>query len=180
MLIAMTGAKGSGKDTFAKELVRMNFFHTRFADPLKNMIRSLLREIGLDPEEYIEGALKEVPLEILGGKSVRYAMQTLGTEWRDMIDRSLWTNIWRQKVEGYLQQGAPVIVTDCRFLHESRYVRELGGVIIRVDRPGLMSEDRHISEQEMYQIEVDQIVVNDGTIEDLHNKARNFLRDYLK
>ena len=40
----------------------------------------MLYQLGLG-EAHIEGALKEVPCELLGGKTPRYAMQTLGTEW---------------------------------------------------------------------------------------------------
>lgn len=181
MLIAMTGGKGSGKDTFAKVLIQeFKFVQTRFADPLKNMLRTLLREAGLEPEDYIEGPYKETPLEILGGKSARYAMQTLGTEWRDFIDRKLWTRIWQARVELLLKEGHPVIVTDCRFIHEAATIRSMGGLIFRVERPLQHTGDTHISEQEMSLIEADQVILNDSSINQLHTKARTVVREYLR
>jgi predicted kinase len=179
MLVAMTGNKGSGKDTFAHVLVReFDFVHTRFADPLKNMLRTLFKDAGIDPEDYIEGPYKEAPCDILCGKTPRHAMQTLGTEWRDMIDRKLWTKLWRARVELYLKQGLPVIVTDCRFIHEAATIREMGGYIVRVERPTLRNDDQHISETEMSIIEADEVVLNIGSINQLHQKARNFFRDH--
>jgi len=181
MLIAMTGGKGSGKDTFAQVLVQeFDFVHTRFADPLKNMLRTLFREAGLDPEDYIEGPFKEVPLDILGGKTPRYAMQTLGTEWRDCIDRKLWSRLWQARVELILKEGKPVVVTDCRFIHEAATIRNMGGFIFRVERPTRRNDDLHVSEQEMNLIEADEVILNMGSINQLHNKARAVFREYCR
>ena len=180
MLIAMTGLKGSGKDTFAEGLKNAGVHQTRFADPLKNMLRALFREAGMDPEDYIEGPFKEAPCDLLCGKTARHAMQTLGTEWRDMIDRDLWTNIWRARVIKLLKQGSAVVVTDCRFIHEAAAVKELGGYIIRVERSHQSNDDLHISEQQMMLIEPDFVVQNDGTIEQLQDKARKFYLDHLR
>ena len=181
MLIAMTGGKGSGKDTFAQVLVKeFDFVHTRFADPLKNMLRTLFREAGLDPEDYIEGPYKETPLDILGGKTPRHAMQTLGTEWRDCIDRKLWSRLWQARVELILKEGKPVVVTDCRFIHEAATIRNMGGFIFRVERPTRRNDDLHVSEQEMNLIEADEVILNMGSINQLHNKARAIVRDYCR
>lgn len=182
MLIAMIGGKGSGKDTFAQVLVQeCGFVHTRFADPLKNMLRTMLREAGIaDTERYIEGDLKETPLDVLGGKTPRYAMQTLGTEWRDFLDRELWSTLWQAKVKLLLQEGLPVVVTDCRFLHEAKVIRELGGTLIRIERFQAVGDDKHISELEMRQISADHNVFNTSDIEALHNKARDMFCEYLR
>jgi hypothetical protein len=178
MLVAVTGQKGSGKDTFAGGLISEGFVQTRFADPLKNMLRTLFNDAGIDPEDYIEGPYKEAPCDLLCGKTPRHAMQTLGTEWRDMIDRKLWTRLWQARVTLLLEQGIPVVVTDCRFIHEAATIREMGGYIVRVERPTHRNDDQHISETEMSIIEVDEVVLNMGTIHQLQNKARNFFRDH--
>lgn len=178
MLIAVTGMKGSGKDTFAHALIKQGFIQTRFADPLKNMLRTLFADCGVDAEDYIEGPFKEVPTDILCGKTMRHAMQTLGTEWRDTIDRKLWSNLWAKKAELLISTGYAVVVTDCRFIHEAAMVRNMGGYIVRIERPTHRNDDPHISEQEMLLIEPDEIVINDGTISKLHRKAEAMLREY--
>jgi putative protein kinase ArgK-like GTPase of G3E family len=75
-IIGLTGLMGSGKSLAAQELERIGFTRTRFAGSLKDMMRVL----GLTEEE-IEGNLKETACALLGGKTPRYAMQTIGTEW---------------------------------------------------------------------------------------------------
>jgi len=180
MLIGVTGSKGSGKDTFAEALNHSNFYNLKFADPLKDMLRAMYRSAGLDPkliERKIEGDLKEEPCEILSGKTPRYAMQTLGTEWREMIDRNLWSNIFRKRAEGVLNEGTPVVCTDVRFNHEEKVLRELGGTLIRVHRPGNESHDNHVSELEMESLEVDTTIYNVGSIKDLHNQATTYLQE---
>lgn len=133
-LIALTGFAGSGKSTVA-EYLHSNFSYkrTRFAAPLKAMISGLYASIGLRESEIsrrIEGDLKEVPDPLLSGRTPRHAMQTLGTEWRDLMDRNLWTALWQSQV------SSRCTVEDCRFEHEYRAVKEMGGIVVLVDRGG--------------------------------------------
>ena len=177
MIIGLTGLKRSGKDTFAEALVKEGFTLVRFADPLKDMLRSLYRSAGVDEETIerkIEGDLKEKSCPILCGKTPRHAMQTLGTEWRDMIGRDLWTNIWASKVD----QLGNVVTPDVRFHHETAPLKRREGVIFRVERPGFKTKDVHISETEMMFIEPNEVVFNNGTIEDLHQKAKDLIGAY--
>lgn len=173
MLIGVTGEKGSGKDTFAKGLE--GFVNLKMADPLKNMLRVLLEMAGIDAdttERMIEGDLKEIPCDALCGKTPRFAMQTLGTEWRDMIGKELWSNIWL-----YRLKGGNIVCTDVRFLHEAAAVQDRGGIIVRVERPGLAGDgDTHVSETEMQGLIPDFVVVNSGSPEELQQAARGFIK----
>lgn len=131
-LIAFTGLAGSGKSTAAKHLVdTLGFQRIRFAGPLKDMMRALgLTEAG------IEGDCKEVPCELLGGKTPRHAMQTLGTEWgRDLICQDLWIRAFNAALTK-VPEGVPVVVDDCRFPNEADAIVAAGGVLVRVVRPG--------------------------------------------
>lgn len=180
MLIGVTGAKGSGKDTFAEVFVRRDWANLKMAAPLKAMLRQMYRMAGYDHamiDEKIEGHLKEVPCEILGGQTPRHAMQTLGTEWRDMIDRELWSRIWRIRVERALFEGDHVICTDVRFKHEAQVIRDLGGFLIRIERPSLETGDHHISETEMLSLRTDCTILNIGSVHALQMKAEKLLGD---
>jgi hypothetical protein len=173
MLIGIIGQKGAGKDTFAQGLE--GFANVKMADPLKEMLRTLLRMTGAGEnriEQMIEGDLKEVPCEEFCGQSPRYAMQTLGTEWRNMIGLNLWRRIWAYRVE----QLENVVCTDIRFQHEIEAIQERGGVVIRIDRPGQRHEDLHSSETEMAGLPYDLVIVNDGTPTDLIRKARELVQ----
>lgn len=184
MLIGLTGLKRSGKDTAADHLIQnMGFERTYFAQPLKEMLITLYRCAGIDQQEIdrrLHGDLKEAADPILLGQTPRWAMQTLGTEWRDLIDRELWTSIWISKVEPMLLSGQPVVVTDVRFLHEAKRIRQLGGYIVQVHRPSLPYSvtDLHASEQEMLRITPDTTITNDGTIADLHKKMEGVYLDF--
>lgn len=142
-IVAFTGLAGSGKSTAAAHLVRRHGYQrVRFAGPLKAMMMAL----GCTPAE-IDGARKEMPCELLGGKTPRHAMQTLGTEWgRDLIASDLWIRAWQAAV-AKVPAGVPIVVDDCRFPNEGEAVRAAGGVIVRIDRPGAGTASVHASEQ---------------------------------
>lgn len=143
MIIALTGYAGSGKSTAAKHLVeRHGFTLVKFAGPLKQMMRCL----GVGERE-IEGDLKEVPCAVLGGKTPRHAMQTLGTEWgRNLIHSNLWVNVAMASAEAVLDQGGRVVIDDCRFPNEAVAVEEHGGFVVRIERPSVEPVNAHESE----------------------------------
>ena len=181
MLIGITGAKGSGKDTFAQPFINHGAINVKMAATLKNMLRSMCLTAGVDQQEIewmLEGDLKEVPCEVFGGKTPRWAMQTLGTEWRNMLHKDLWLNIWKRQVRTYLERGDMVICTDIRFKHEYEALKELGGSLVRVDRVGLAGGDTHPSETEMMALPADVLITNDKGITALHQKAMELRRDY--
>jgi energy-coupling factor transporter ATP-binding protein EcfA2 len=169
-LIAICGLKGSGKSTLAKEIAKLNpdIQRTSFAKPIYLMIEILLIYQGASPEEieYLFTDGKEEPTEYLGGKSVRYALQTLGTEWgRNLIDEDLWVDAWDRY---YLHGGFPsTAIDDMRFPNESKRVNLRGGTRVRVERPGVELDSQHVSESGQSKVEVDYTIVNDGEPEDM-------------
>ncbi len=143
MIIALTGYAGSGKSTVAQYLVEKHgYTRIKFAGPLKSMMRAL----GLGERE-IEGDLKEAPCRLLGGKSPRQAMQLLGTEWgRDLIHPELWVNVAMANAAAVLDQGGRVVFDDTRFPNEVAAVRDMGGKVFRVTRPGVGPVNTHASD----------------------------------
>jgi hypothetical protein len=135
-VVGLCGAAGSGKSVAAEELERMGFKRVRFSAALKDMLRAFYRACGVaetDIERRIEGDLKEVPDPLLGGKTPRYAMQTLGKEWgRDMIWNELWSRAWRTRAEKELSDGHRIVAEDVRFETEDAEVHRLGGKIVEI------------------------------------------------
>lgn len=168
-LVAFAGPAGSGKSTAAAFLEEAGYHRTRFAAPLKSMLRSFLTHCALDTEEVerrVEGGLKEAPDRLLGGKTPREAMQLLGTEWgRDRISPDLWVGVWREQTERLLGMGISVVVEDCRFPNEAEAIRALGGAIVEVVGRGGIGMD-HASER--FEFEADYRIDNSGTPEELH------------
>lgn len=184
MLIAITGKKGSGKDTFAAPLIRQNFVNLKMADVLKEMLRTLYRLANVDPleiERKIEGDLKEEPCDVLGGATPRWAMQSIGNEWTKMVDptHTLWSRIFEARVKPLLASGTPVVCTDLRFQHELDVIRKLGGIAIRIVRPSVENNDTHASELELEGLEVDETVYNLSTTQELERKLSTILKDYM-
>lgn len=165
ILIGLTGYKGSGKSVVGDHLVReYGFTRVRFAGPLKAMLRTL----GLS-EAQIDGDLKEVPCDLLCGRTPRHAMQTLGTEWRNMVGRELWLNATMLAIEQLRAQGVErFVVDDVRFDFEAIRLRENGARLWRVRRPAIevpVDENTHASEREWPTIPVDDDIFNVSTLD---------------
>ena len=162
-VVAFTGLAGAGKSTATRHLIeRRGYKLVKFAGPLKDMMRA----IGLTEDE-IEGGMKEQPSATLLGKTPRHAMQALGTEWgRNLIGEEFWISLWRRRVEATLAAGERVVVDDCRFPNEAAAIRSFGGKIyLLVGRGGIAGN--HASERGCD--DMDAILVNQGTIKDLHD-----------
>jgi len=179
-LIGLCGLAGSGKSTAADHLVsRHHFRRLRFASPIKRMIRCLLIEAGaglMEAVEMVDGNLKETPTDLLGGKSPRYAMQTIGTEWgRDLIATDIWRKILLSKVSRHLNEGHSVVVDDLRFENEAEALKQAGFTIISVKRPGIAGVQAHSSEAQVLTFE--RILLNNGPVEKLHADLDLFLSE---
>lgn len=143
-----------------------------FAAPLKDMMKSL----GV-PHEAVYGEDKEEPLAMLGGRTARHAMQTLGTEWgRQLIWSDLWVFAWRKQAKFYGSGGWIVVADDMRFPNEAAAIRALGGIRCRVDSPDdLTRKDRHVSEERLPESDMDLALWNDRKT----NKAAAQLAAYI-
>lgn len=172
ILLGIAGTKYAGKDTFAKAMQRHGFKDRKFATPLKNMIRTLLVSGGIPLEEineYVEGSKKEVPLDCLCGKTTRHAMQTLGTEWRELIGRDLWIEMMRKQLQASSVESA-FTISDVRFHHEVKMIHDLGGKVLLIYRGGF-SSDPHPSEIDIPHLRHDFSFCNTGTLGDLQLEA---------
>ena len=172
-LIAFTGLAGSGKSTAAQHLVKNHGFQRlRFAGPLKDMMRAL----GLTEAE-IEGDRKEMPCDLLGGKTPRYAMQTIGTEWgRDLISPDLWIRAFNAAL-AKVPAGVPIVVDDCRFPNEADAITAAGGVLVRIVRPGAGAGAAGHS-SEAHQLPALTEIQNDVSLPTFIWSVERFVRDF--
>lgn len=142
-LVAFTGKAGSGKDTAAAVFTARGWKQVRFADILKDMVCTML---GITREQLEDRDYKEAILPVIG-KSPRYIMQTIGTDWgRNMVHRDLWTLLTRQRIEALLAAGHGVVMSDCRFDNEAELIRNMGGQVALIDRPEAEQVCAHASE----------------------------------
>jgi hypothetical protein len=135
-ILDLVGATGTGKTTLARRLVRdHDFVDFHVGRPLKDMLRVL----GLS-EEDVNGSSEQRarPQMLLGGKSARYALSTLGTDWgRNMITPQLWPNAVKLRVHNHLNGAnpAPVVIDDLRFPDDWAIVKQFHGLILTIRRP---------------------------------------------
>lgn len=171
MIIAFAGYRGSGKSEAVRTLTELGFTDVKMAAPLKAMLATMYEYCGLDAEAIdrrLEGDLKEVADEWLGGQTPRHAMQQLGTEWRNSVHADLWIPMWQRRVR--MLKPNPVCCSDIRFTHEVDALRASGGRLVWINRPGTES-DGHESEQDIRHL-AEYVITNDHDINYLRSEVR--------
>lgn len=173
-LVGLVGYARSGKSTVRDILVqRHRFVGTKFAGPLKSMMRALYASASLTAEQIdsrIEGDLKEIPDPLLLGRSPRQAMQELGTAWgRGFFGDALWVTMWAAG----LNDNKRYVVDDCRFPNEADAIRVRGGAIIEIRRPGVGPVNAH--ESERLPTDPDIVIHNDGSLQQLASRINEIV-----
>lgn len=141
-LVALTGPKGVGKSSIAKEIedILIDADILSFAAPIKGMARAM----GIHQRQIDDPILKNERIEWLG-KSPREIMQSLGTDWgRAMVHDDLWLKIMQHKIAH--SPFDRLIIDDCRFDNEAAFIKATGGTIVQLHRTGIERNDPHSSE----------------------------------
>ena len=168
-IIGLTGLAGTGKDTVRSILERRHgYIGVAFADPIRNMLYSLLIEAAADVSYMHDRQLKELPIPGLG-VSYRHLAQTLGTEWGRSVSGDLWLSITRERVKNHFDhhQGRPVVISDVRFQNEAEWIMEAGGEIWRIEREEAEPVRGHVSENIAALPHFCRVIENHGDIDDL-------------
>ncbi len=133
----------------------------------------------------------------------RLLLQLLGTECgRDIIHPNIWVNslfadykserqtlggdgVWFTTDKDYINFGERFIspnwiITDVRFPNEAQAIKDRGGIVIRVNRPGYGTSitdlaSAHPSETALDGFEFDYTINNDGDLEKLISLVRDIL-----
>lgn len=181
MLLGFTGFGGSGKDSAADMLIERIGGWTKmgFADALRQMALAINPRIRTGLKHYAEadGTTPYADLvRAVGYKrakqfpDVREFLQRLGTEAiRDVIGPDIWVEILAERIEAALH-SVNIVITDVRFPNEAQRIRDLGGYLVRVVRPGVGPVNAHASESEGLGIEVDW-TLEANTLDELWNRV---------
>lgn len=125
------------------------------------------------------------PLHMLGGKTARWAAQTLGTQWGRMcMDGDFWVrawtvglaDAWADRARRGMVQPEMIVADDVRFQNEADEIRGRGGLLITIVRD-VSDFDRvpkHASE-DFAAIKADVVLVNDGDLDRLASGVREAL-----
>jgi hypothetical protein len=194
-IIGVLGKKRAGKDTFARRLVEAHgYTRLAFADALRDAALALDPIIRVDSDEYgllpqdwcAEWARPYMIYRLshlvsaLGWEDakahpeVRRTLQNYGVAIRD-LDPDFWVRVVMDQARDI---DGPVVITDVRFPNEAEAVERASmrdvadiGRTVRVARPGIISDDTHISETALDSWTPDMTIPNAGTVEDLHRHA---------
>jgi hypothetical protein len=205
MIIGLVGFIGSGKDTVAEIFIESdNCVKDSFAAPLKDLCASVFGW----PRAMLEGDtvqsrdFRDTPDMFWSRKTgipnftPRLALQLIGTDvLRDHFHQDIWLNSLEYRIRSKSSKNPCVVISDARFQNELTLIKQLGGVVIWVQRGELPEwydeackansgnaisrrimetkyRDVHRSEWDWAGFEVDYNIYNDGTLDDLHTSVQ--------
>jgi hypothetical protein len=175
-IIGISGKARSGKDSLATYFVRNHGFRRiGMADPIKRAVCAMFR----DPTMF-DDSRKEKALAYLPEVSPRMLAQTLGTEWgRNTVSGNLWVALMLR--EAALLKAERVVVPDVRFENEAAAIRDRGGCIIHIERPGVDGAVRaHSSEDGIAFEPGDFRILNEFSLDALYGMAEGVWSEIVK
>ena len=131
MIIGIAGKLGSGKDYICNNVIipilknkDCAFLQMCFADQIKV---NVMTKNNIDFED----------VYVNKNKQTRTLLQTEGTELgRDLLGDDIWIRYFENWMSVYKSRGIDhFIVTDVRFQNEVEYIKQSGGILIRIDAP---------------------------------------------
>ncbi|MFD7259353.1 hypothetical protein [Streptomyces sp. NPDC059874] len=177
LIVGLAGYARSGKDEAANALIERGWRQAAFADKLREFLYAVNPLI---PGKYGAGNLRLRTLVDATGweyakvtyPEVRALLQRTGT---DAGRKVLGSEVWVEALLASHIDAAGLVVTDVRFPNEAQAIADRGGVVIRLERPGVgPTKDKygrvHVSETALDDWPFDHVLVNDGTVEELHAK----------
>jgi hypothetical protein len=175
VLIGINGFMGAGKDTVGDYLVRSHGFEKKsFAGLLKESVSrlfdiplDLIEQWKNDPQVHVEISHDDVTVNgyaPMVSLDFRAFLQRYGTEsHRDVFGYEFWV----EQLFKTLDPDGDYVFCDARFQNELLAISHNDGRNIRVVRPGTGASN-HASEVEPDPELIDAVIVNDGSIDQLH------------
>ena len=180
MIIALSGKKGSGKDTIGKYFINKGFKRIAFADALKDICKIMFNL----SDEQLNGDLKE-SIDIRYNKTPREILQYIGSLMRDNLDnliQNMGKNIWINIVNNLIiNNGYNYVITDLRYQNEYEFINNLklkgfNIKFINVIRDNISTNyNNHESEKDI--LPCDYTIYNNDTIDMLILNVKLLLKD---
>ncbi len=132
-IVAIHGNSGGGKNLVARSFEMRGYKHIRFSDTLHSMFLTCVSQNIIDNYD-------NVHFVSLKGHTLRHCYQTLGTEWRNIINHNLWVDIACRKIKEQFRLGKDVVISDLRFPNEYVMLQDFQTVFLNVN--GVKEEDK--------------------------------------
>lgn len=201
MILGISGKAGAGKDTVSKMIVYTIWYYkhsqrlrpfdlehynkiyeqwddvidftywykTSFANKLKQCLSNILN---VSISKFEDNEFKKSEVEWLG-ITVRELLQKFGTAIRNEVCDDFWVKACLKDYD----KNDNWIISDVRFKSEAKGIKDLEGIIVRVNREGA-GAGNHISEVDLDDYSFDYVINNDGSMEDLLLKVKEFCIAY--
>lgn len=181
-VIALTGAKGSGKDTVAAiifDLLGSDKVRTiAFADPIKEKVCMLFdlantHHYDLFKRTKVSYQLKDHLTHSVDG---RHVVREIGMLMRS-YDEHQFVNYVVNAIKSEPQYHW--VITDLRFDNEYIALKNLNAHIVKITNSRVESKDMHITERGFDDKLVDSVIPNQGSIEDLKSTVNDYLKEVI-
>jgi len=181
-IIALCGYKGSGKDTVAEYLVdKYKYNHYKISEKLKEVIKLLFNLDDNDLEKNKDkindkwGIEPRKIMQFIGTDMFQYKLQEIFPNIeKNFWIKSLFTDELINKIKN---EDYRIVISDLRFLHEYNLISNIGVsyIILKVNNSSLKKNDKHISENEFNNIPINDIILNNSSIQQLYNNIDNIV-----
>ena len=179
-VIGLSGYARTGKSTLAHILAGYyQFERIAFADTLRDVVLLADPRVGDD----LDGGVRLSHAVESGGwewakdtyPEVRRLLQTFGVAAREVLDPDVWVQAALRK----MRPGGRYVIPDVRFPNELDAVRNLGGLTVRLHRPGRGPVNDHQSETAIDDAEFDVEVWNSSGLRELRRNADRLVSELL-
>lgn len=197
MLIGLSGYAGSGKDAAAQALMADGWVRDAFADRMRTAIYAVNPIVAIEMRQHrlntttdiVAYRLAELVDELgwdgakRSSAEIRSLLQRFGTEGgRHVYGEDFWVDLVLDPIR-IGGDGMRFVITDVRFPNEADAIRAIGGIVVRIDRPGVGPNTApdgtvHQSDIALDDYDFDYRIDNRGTLEELRLTMNLVARDY--
>lgn len=192
-IIALTGPKGSGKDTVATIIQALYGYHydvetIAFADPIKKVVQHVFQLDTNDTRQYDDFKRTNVhywtPNKITRDMVMhevpgRHVVREIGMLMREYNVNQFTDYVNNRFNECRLNDNKIFVVTDLRFDNEYMMLKSWNADIVKIIRPQYQ-HDGHITERGFDDHLVSKILMNDGSVEYLTTRVRTVMDSLLE
>lgn len=190
LVIALTGPKGSGKDTVADIIHRTytqewyTVNRTAFADPIKQVVQHIFQLSPHGVQQYDLFKRTDVsytlPGHITSSIPGRHIVREIGMLMRNYDEKQFNQYVYNKVTSGSFADKRIELVTDLRFDNEYTMLKnDLGAKIVKIKRPDY-HYDGHITERGFDDELVDFVINNNGSLVDLHTQTLQMVERFLQ
>lgn len=171
MIIGLSGYARSGKDEVAKILIEeYGYKRVAFADKIRELLIETNPQVkdGFRVESVVSAYGWDQAKVLF--PEIRNLLQHLGVGAR----KAFGDEFWVAQVLKQIHFEENWVITDVRFTNEADRIKQYENAQLwRIKRPGVEPVNSHVSERDLDGYQVDKILKNEGTLEELRTLVRS-------